>query len=257
MSQTISYPELSIEPSKMHFYERTLDIRRDRAFTSSFKNNNALFNSRSSPAKMEHGLIGVSPFNGYFSVHNMEILFDWAKDNFHTFDVFTMDKASKYNLMAMGYEEHQAIKKTKKQDQHLYNKIIRCLTSVGFSEEESKRKILLFSQLCGNERYIQLYEKCRKMFKKNADFHADCLKATKEVITGKMDDITPESVAIAVNYLLEELPVWFDANSIFNIPCGTLIYKDIQPSIYRLLYKYDLLSPNQKILAINVEKFNE
>lgn len=56
-----------------------------------------------SPNKIEHALIVVSPFNGYFTVKNMEILFSCAKDNCRSFDVFTMDKASKYNLMAMGY----------------------------------------------------------------------------------------------------------------------------------------------------------
>lgn len=237
----------------MHFYERTLDIRCDRPFTSSFKNNNALFNSRSSPAKMEHGLIGVSPFNGYFSVHNMEILFDWAKDNFHTFDVFTMDKASKYNLMAMGYEEHQAIKKTKKQDQHLYNKIIRCLTSVGFSEEESKRKVLLISHLYNNKRYLETFKKCKDLFDTNSFFRNDCLNASKYMLAGKTELLTDEFTNLAVNYLLEELPIWFNTPYILGLSSSVFVYKDLSLFWHNICYNYGLISPNQKIFIKNLE----
>ncbi|MBX9697459.1 MAG: tRNA-dependent cyclodipeptide synthase, partial [Alphaproteobacteria bacterium] len=92
-----------------------------------------------------HALIGISPFNGYFTTSNIEKTLIWAHSNFENFEVFTMDKASKYNLIAMGYSENEAIKKAKKQDQHLKNKIIRGLESIGFSEDEAKKKILLIS----------------------------------------------------------------------------------------------------------------
>ncbi|MGN6670646.1 MAG: tRNA-dependent cyclodipeptide synthase, partial [Candidatus Nucleicultricaceae bacterium] len=87
-----------------------------------------------------HALIGVSPFNGYFTASNIEKTLIWAHSNFKSFGVFTMDKASKYNLIAMGYSEDEAIKKTKKQDQHLKNKIMRGLESIGFSEDAAKEK---------------------------------------------------------------------------------------------------------------------
>ncbi len=60
-----------------------------------------------------HALIGVSPFNGYFTSTNIEKTLTWAHSNFENFEVFTMDKASKYNLMAMGCSENDAIKKRK------------------------------------------------------------------------------------------------------------------------------------------------
>lgn len=91
----------------------------------------------------DHALICVSPFNGYFTTSNIEDLLRWAHFNFKEYSIFTMDKASKYNLMAVGYTEIEAIKKTRKQDQHLKNKIIRCLEKIGLSLEESEKKYYL------------------------------------------------------------------------------------------------------------------
>lgn len=204
-------------------------------------------------SKKEHALIGVSPFNGYFSAINMEILFKWANENFDNFSIFTMDKASKYNLMAMGYEEEQAIKKTKKQDQHLYNKVVRCLINIGFGEEESRKKILLISHLKENERYLKLYKECLGLFENNASFRLDCLNASKCIFANKVEVVTEESTRIAVNYLLEELPIWLNTPYILGIRTSVFVYKDLPPYWYNICYNYGLIAPKQKIFIKSLE----
>jgi hypothetical protein len=46
----------------------------------------------------------------------------------------TMNKVSKYNYMAIGMSEKSAIKRTKRSDKSLYNRIIRSLTNIGVHE---------------------------------------------------------------------------------------------------------------------------
>lgn len=202
--------------------------------------------------KVEHFLIVVSPFNGYFTSKNMEILFKWAKNNCSSFDVFTMDKASKYNLIAMGYDEEQAIRKTLKQDKNLYNKIITCLKNIGFSEEEAERKILLISHLNNNKSYLRIYKKCLNLFETNTDFRNDCLTISKGFLETKVEEVSDSAINIAVNYILEELPVWFDTPSILGISSSVLVYKDFSFYWRSICSNYGLVSNKQRILIKNI-----
>lgn len=196
-----------------------------------------------------HALIGISPFNGYFTTSNIEKTLIWACSNFKSFDVFTMDKASKYNLIAMGYSEEEAIKKTKKQDQHLKNKIMRGLQSTGFSENDTEKKIVLISNLYDNDKYIELYEYCKNLFQSNSSFRDDCLNASKQILLDKTEHITRELLEVSVRYLLEELPVWINTPYILDIPFSVFVYKDLSDCWYNLFSKYGLVSGNQKILV--------
>jgi cyclo(L-tyrosyl-L-tyrosyl) synthase len=194
-----------------------------------------------------HALIGVSPFNGYFTTSNIETLLRWAHFNFKDFSIFTMDKASKYNLMAVGYEELEAVKKTRKQDQHLKNKIIRGLEKIGFSPEEAEKKILLISNLYENDKYNEIYKYCLHLFKTNPSFKSDCLSASKYTLVDKAEKVTEEAAHLAVNYLLEELPVWINTPYILDIPFSVFVYKDLSLPWYNIFHRYGLVSPNQKI----------
>ncbi|WP_010302596.1 tRNA-dependent cyclodipeptide synthase [Candidatus Odyssella thessalonicensis] len=196
----------------------------------------------------EHALIGISPFNGYFSTQNIENLIRWASNNFKDFDIFTMDSASKYNLMAIGYTEGDAIKKTKKQDQHLQNKIVRCLTNIGLTKEEAQKKIVFISHLYQNERYLELYKEYLNLFKNNTSFRSDCLNASKSILSQKIAEVTDESAYLAVNYLLQEIPIWFNTPYILGINSSVFVYKDLPLFWRNVCYNYGLISPNQKIL---------
>lgn len=199
-----------------------------------------------------HALICVSPFNGYFSSQNMEKLFNWTRANFEYFDIFIMDNASKYTLMAMGYEESLAIKKTKKHDRNLYNKIITCLKNIGFSGEDAKGKILSLSHISKNRNYVELYKRYADFFKKDPSFKDDCINASKNILMGKVEKITNESLCVAIQYLLLELPIWFNIPDILGLSSSVLIYKDLPFYWRNICYNYGFLSPNQKLLIKDI-----
>ncbi|MBX3457755.1 MAG: tRNA-dependent cyclodipeptide synthase [Candidatus Paracaedibacteraceae bacterium] len=194
-----------------------------------------------------HALIGVSPFNGYYNSQNIDVLVAWAAENFKEFHVFTMDGASKYNLMAQGYSEEEAIKKTRKQDKHLYNKIVRALKKIGCPPSDVMSKILLISDLKRNNKYQELYNIYCDFYEKNQDFQEDCLNAAKAILHGKMMTNIDQAAEIAVRYLLEEIPVWFDTPAIMNIQSSVFVYKDLPFYWKKVCCDYNLVSPHQQI----------
>ncbi len=76
-----------------------------------------IYYTRESPsqtaANWEHGLIGVSPFNSYFTVETLEGLFSWALKTFKDMNVFIPTTISSYTFQAIGYPESRATRKTK------------------------------------------------------------------------------------------------------------------------------------------------
>lgn len=183
----------------------------------------------------------------------MDKLFGWVNNHFESFDVFIMDNASQYTLMALGYPEDEAIKKTKKQDRNLYNKVTSCLMNTGFREDSVQKKIALLSQVSAKDRFQMLYSRYLTEFKNNPSFQKDCLNASEDILSGKMDVVTHDALLIASQYLLLELPIWFNIPEVFNIPSSVLIYKDFSSPWRHLCCNHGFVSPNQKILIKNIE----
>ena len=209
---------------------------------------NSLANSKKAVTKRYHALIAVSTFNSYFSIKNMKSLFSWAYENFNDFNVFIMDEVSIFNLMALGYDEEQALKKTKKHDRNLKNKVIKSLTNIGFILEESNKKIILLSHLSESDKYIEAYKRYVHIFENNPSFRNDCLGATKSMLSEKIQNVNDEAIYLSVKYLLAELPLWFEIPYILDLPSSVLVYKDLSFFWKRICYNYNLLSPQQEVL---------
>ncbi|HLW73146.1 MAG TPA: tRNA-dependent cyclodipeptide synthase [Candidatus Babeliales bacterium] len=192
--------------------------------------------------KKDHALIAVSAFNGYFSIKNMVILFNWAYKEFNNFNVFLMDEVSIFNLMALGYDKEQALKKTKKHDSNLKNKVIKSLNTIGFN------------QISQSDTYLEAYKRYVHIFETNASFKKDCLDATKMMLLKKINNVSDKALHLSLKYLLAELPIWLDIPYVLNLPSSVLVYKDLPFSWERICYNYNLLSPQQEILIKYVDK---
>lgn len=70
--------------------------------------------------KKEHALIGISPFNSYFTVETMAKLLNWAFSTFDKVDIIIPDKISFYSLLGFGYSEETALKRSIKIDSLSY-----------------------------------------------------------------------------------------------------------------------------------------
>ncbi|OZH53372.1 hypothetical protein AFK68_18095 [Hydrocoleum sp. CS-953] len=50
----------------------------------------------------EHAVLGISPFNSFFSEKNIATLSNWAMNNFKSFNLFIPDEPYVYTVMVFG-----------------------------------------------------------------------------------------------------------------------------------------------------------
>ena len=93
---------------------------------------------------------------------------------------------------------------------------------------------------------------CIKYFNENVNFRKDCLETTQAMLADKIEHLTEDRVHLAVQYLLRELPVWFDTPYILGIKSSIYVYKDFSYLWQKICYNYGLMSINQSIFVKNV-----
>ncbi|GHT90916.1 cyclo(L-leucyl-L-leucyl) synthase [Alphaproteobacteria bacterium] len=204
----------------------------------------------------EHVLIGISPFNSYFSEERMEKIFFWALNNFQEISVFIPDEISRYTLQAVGYTEDRARQKTKRQDRYLKHKAVRALVANKLSETEAESKIVHLTKLMDNEKYTKFYNDYLELYKNDESFKKGCLMTSKWVLENKdiSEKISDESVNIAVQYFLAELPLYLNTPYIFSIPSSLFVYKDSPSDFLKKVYEDDqLVSHQQGCLTLKID----
>jgi len=184
-----------------------------------------------------HAVIGVSPFNSYFSEARLAALFGWAHDTFDSFHVFVPDEATKYTLEAVGYGEAKAAKKARRQANYLLNKIRRALLSADPTFDMSN--ILTNGTLAVNEPYRRLLANVEGRFESDAVFRRQCLECTRWVLENQIetvDDINDAMLSLAVRYLLEEMPLFMDSAGIVGVTSSVFCYHNC-PNVLRSFYE--------------------
>lgn len=164
--------------------------------------------------QQEHICFGISPYNSLFSTNYIENLITWGQENFKHISLFVPDDPIIYTLMAMGYSEEKSIKKAKKQNNYLINKVNRALEKTGL--EENVHILQNWKKLIANERFQFEYKEATKYFDINEDFRAACFEASKWVLQGKVEEMDDACLKMAVKYFLAEIPMFAASNYILG-----------------------------------------
>ncbi|MDR3071353.1 MAG: tRNA-dependent cyclodipeptide synthase [Endomicrobium sp.] len=177
----------------------------------------------------EHALLGISPFNSYYSLENLIRLFRWGLTNFKKINVFIPDQISTYTLQAMGYPENKANQKTKAQDRYLMNKTIRALVANNLSEHTAMDTIICLSKLRNSQKYLQFFDAYDKMYINDENFRNGCKMTSKWILKNKEihEKVSDKFISIAVKYFLAELPLYLNIPDILNISSSLFVYKDL------------------------------
>ncbi len=205
--------------------------------------------------KRPFALIGISPFNSYFSVEKILEIFEWINRQYDDFAVFIPDQISKYTYEALGYEESRTHQKIRKQDNYTISKINKAL-SLFYQNYPDKSKINIhsISQLRQKRSYQELYEMYYKLFTKDKEFRQNCLDMTEWVLLNNTKDkeikIEDSQKNIAVQYFLLELPVMTHSTDILNLKSCDFVYHMIPKFLKQLYHSKDLVSPTQNFLVL-------
>ena len=203
----------------------------------------------------EHALIGVSPFNSYFSQDNIEQIIAWTVKRFKNIHIFIPDEIYTYTFQALGYPMSRARRKTKKQDNYLINKVVKALAKYGLSNSDIEKKIVLLSHLKKQRNYAELYSYCLELYENNQYFRDGCIATSQWILAGKgiVSNVIDDNITdIAVQYFLAELPLFLDTPRLLNVPSSSFIYKDIPEFLKNIFAERIFVASNQNFLTMKV-----
>lgn len=216
-------------------------------------------NSRRIYEHKDHVLLGISPFNSYYSENNIRCLLQWASTNFSNFNIFIPDTLPIYTFLALGYETGKAEKKTRRQVSYLQNKIYKSLSYLNYSSEESQKIIINVSSLALNDSYIGLKQRCYDLYHSDIEFQRNCDQCRDFILNGyNINYMSSEKKQIAIRYLLDEMPLFIDSPSILNISASMFVYHQT-PDFIDYLYNYmhkNIVSNSQGFLEVVVNVDN-
>lgn len=215
-------------------------------------------NSNQLLTQKEHALLGISPFNSYFSEEMIVQWIQWAKNTFSSFQIFIPDTLPIYTFLALGYDESKARNKAKKQAAYLKNKILRALGRCKIEGTDASQLIIDMKFLESNPTYIELKEQCYDLYHQNATFQNECDQCTGWVLTGHtIKDFHQSNQNTAVHYILNEMPLFIDTPSIVGVESSLFVYHQT-PELINFLYtnsiRSALIASNQGFIELCVHK---
>lgn len=151
----------------------------------------------------------------------------WGRSNFEAMHFFVPDVPGVYTLEAQGYPRGEAEWKARRQSQYLKNKIRKALLSCDYSAIQASEMTLDWERLAATANYVSLHQKATELFENDASFQAECLEASRWVMTQKVSDtgtLTEDTLRIAVKYFLAEVPLFADTASIVGASSSVFCY---------------------------------
>ena len=172
--------------------------------------------------KKEHVLIGISPCNSYYNREKIEQIINWVLlEGFQDFHFFLADEISKYNFLALGYLEKEALRKAKKEDNHLYNKVAQILEKKNIS----KTKIISNNQLINDPIYIEKNYYYRNIFQKDQMFESIAHNLIQALEFQRVG--IKINYEIAIEYCFAELPLLLNIPDLLKLPSSCVVYHDV------------------------------
>ena len=202
----------------------------------------------------EHAVLGISPFNSYFSVEKIATLSNWAANNFKGFNLFIPDEPSAYTLIALGYDKVKATRKAKRQANYLRNKCIKALVGLDLSRNEAEEIILDFRCLNQSASYLSTLESYEDKYTNDLEFRQKCIETSKWALETQAKEIRSDMLEIAVKYLLAEMPLFFNSTSILNKNKVVFCYRNCPLFVQTIFEEKDSIILNgQGFLVIDIE----
>lgn len=196
----------------------------------------------STPSKQGHVCLGISPFNSYFTTPRMVSLIQWAMQNFEQVEFYIPDEAAAYTLQAQGYDRKKAMHKARRQGKYLKNKVKTACAEAGLLEPS----IYDAARLREVSAYTQLQQDVRQRFEQDAVLREAVMTTSGWILDKRLPEgvtASQEQNLLAVEYFLEELPLFVDSPAIFSQPESVFVYHQRVDFLQRLFAGQLPLSP--------------
>jgi cyclo(L-tyrosyl-L-tyrosyl) synthase len=193
--------------------------------------------SRNIRDRGEHVVLGISPFNAYFTEERIRELAAWGRQHFKAMHLFVPDVPSIFTLRAMGYTESRARKKAHRQAKYLVNKIHSALEALGFPAKSTDEIILTWEKLASNPRYQALLQQAKDIYCTDGEFQHDCRSEVLRVLKNRSEPpetISPDALDVVAEYFLCEMPLFVDTPTILAQNSSIFAYRECIPLLCKL-----------------------
>lgn len=167
-------------------------------------------------------IVGVSPFSSHFTFENILEVCIWTKNNSNDFKLFIPDEPTVFSLRSLGYEEDAAFKKATKQCRYLKNKCVKALQSI--DRHMSFVDIVDYSFLNRNDFFKRNLNSLISLYSKDQTFSSKCDDFSASFLLKKNLSPSKEAIRFSSMYLIYELPLFINANQIFDIENSFFMY---------------------------------
>lgn len=184
-----------------------------------------------------HVVLGISPFNSYFSEELIRDWVAWGRATFKEMHIFVPDVPTEYTLRAAGYSEAEAIRKARRQARYLLNKVGRALEAVDVPKDSADDLILTWDRLSSIPRYQELLEEATAAYRADAELQHDIRAEALCVLKGRAEPLarlSPENLDVAAQYFLCEMPLFVDTPTILRQESSVFAYRECGPMLEKL-----------------------
>ncbi len=205
----------------------------------------ARLHSKSAPI-----VLGISPFNSYFSEQVILEIAEWASAVARDYYLYIPDGPTIFTLQAKGYEENKARRKSRRQNNYLKNKIYRALGKLGQTDKEIAKRLLNSKRLDTDSAYQRILAQLHDLWQRDKSFKQGCVSTARWVLQNQQRQQmawSNASLELAAQYFLAELPLFLRAPEIINSSSAVFCYHQC-PGFVRTLYErgaYGLLHETQ------------
>lgn len=173
--------------------------------------------------RAEHVVIGLSPFNGYFSAIAIQRMIAWGCRHFRKVDVLLPGYEAIYTLTAAGLAPIEATRKLRRELLRLRNTSLRSLQD--HDVEHPQQRIHSWTRLLENRAYLTLRQQVRRTYRDDFSVRQACRNAAVTAVEGAMGQRPDERrLAQAVHYPLAELPFFVDSPAIYGVRSSVFAY---------------------------------
>ena len=210
----------------------------------------------------DHVVLGISPFNAYFSEERIYELVEWGHRSFRAMHLFVPDEPSTYTLQAIGYAKDKARKKARRQANYLLNKINRALDRVDLTGTAKSDIVLTWQKLSSNKRFLTMLEEAKHIYAADGEFQTDCRTEVLRILKHQSPPdqrISPDALDLATEYFLCEMPLFLDSASILGQATSVFAYRECIP-LLRKLYSDEYqfaVSPQQGFAVVKCSTESE
>lgn len=196
-------------------------------------------------------ILGISINNSYFKEENLARLVSWASMRSNSVYIMIPDEPAVHTMMALGYTEKDAEKKSKKKSNALENKCNQIIESLDVS---TTVRVLRWKDFNSNIHYTESLSGLRNVYQSDENFKCAVKNTTIEVLLSNgLLAPSGEVLEIGVQFLLKELAFISHADLILGHQSVGYVYHRTMPLMKDIIEKRHVFNFSNSVGFITAE----